>query len=183
MCDARPVTAGPGCGRLLMVSGAPGSGKTAVTPGLRTALAGVVVLDLDQFLEAGGRLAGLDLRLPAAADRWPAYDELCLTFVASVLAAGLDVLVLSPLTPDQVRRSGAALGEVRWAVLDCSDAGRRARLRRRSTADAGGALADAVELRALGVPVLRNDGIGLDEAVELVARWARGHLGPDGGRR
>ena len=114
-----------------MLSGAPGSGKTAVAPGLRRALPGVVVLDLDQFLEAGSRLAGLDLRQRSAADRWPAHNDLCLTYVSAVLAAGHDVLLLSPLTPDEVRRSTAApaLGGIRWAVLDCSDASRLNRLR------------------------------------------------------
>lgn len=167
-------------GRLAMVSGAPGSGKTAVVPAVRTALAGVVVLDLDQFLEPGCRLAGLDLRRPAAADRWPAYNDLCLTFVAVVLAAGRDVLVLSPLTPEEVRRSSAApvLGEVRWAVLDCSDTCRLGRLRSRGDADAdiAGALADAADLRGLGLPVLRTDGMGVDAAAGLVSRWVRGRL-------
>ena len=69
-----------------MPSDASGSGKTAVAPGLRTALTGVVVLDLDQFLEARSRLGGLDLRQQSAADRWPPHNDLCLTFVSAVLA-------------------------------------------------------------------------------------------------
>lgn len=140
-------------------------------PGLRAALPGVVVLDLDQFLDAGGRLAGLDLHEQAAADRWPAYNDLCLSFVATVLAAGHDVLLLCPLTPDEVGRSAAVLGTVRWLVLDCSDATRRRRLRTRPGAatDEDGAVADAAELRALGLPVLRNDGIDLAAAVDLIA--------------
>ncbi len=165
-----------------MLSGAPGSGKTAVAPGLRTALPGVVVLDLDQFLEAGSRLAGLDLRQRSAADRWPAHNDLCLTFVSAVLAAGHDVLLLSPLTPDEVRRSTAApaLGGIRWAVLDCSDASRLNRLRTRSPAEADGhdALADAAELRELGLPILRNDDASIDAAADLTAQWARSQLSP-----
>lgn len=165
-------------GRLLMLSGAPGSGKTAVSAGLRAALPGVVVLDLDDLLDAGSRLAGLDLRQDVAAERWPAYNDLCLTFVSTVLIAGHDVLVMSPLTPDEVRRSTTApeLGDVRWAVLDCSDATRLDRLRTRPPADADseGALADAAELRALGLPVIRNDGITLEAAAELITRWATG---------
>ena len=163
-------------GSLLMLTGAPGAGKTAVAPGLRAALPGIVVLDLDEFLDAGGRLAGLDLRQEAAADRWPAYNDLCLTFIATVLATGHDVLLLSPLTPQEVRRSTAApdLGDIRWAVLDCSDAHRLGRLRaRRATHDTTGALADAAELRGIGHPIIRNDDITIDAAVDLIARWAR----------
>ena len=166
----------------MVLTGAPGSGKTAVVPGLRAALPGVVVLDLDQFLDAGGRLAGLDLHEGAAADRWPAYNELCLSFVAAVLAAGHDVLLLCPLTPDEVGRSAVPLGTVRWLVLDCSDDTRRHRLRTRkgATADAAAAVADAAELRALGLPVLHNDGIPLTAAVDLVAASLRAGGRADG---
>jgi hypothetical protein len=153
--------------RLSILTGAPGSGKTTLTPGLRAALPGVVVLDMDEFLDAGSRLAGVDLASEAAADRWPAYDELCLTFVAAVLAAGHDVLLLCPLDPSQVDRPA------RWAVLDCSDATRASRLARRSPVDGllEGALEDAAELRGLGFPVLVNDGLPIDSAVSLVTRW------------
>ena len=166
-------------GRLLMLSGAPGSGKTAVAPVLRAALPGAVVVDLDQFLQAGSRLAGLDLRQHVAADRWPAYNDLALAFVSTVLTAGHDVLLLSPLTPDEVERSTVApdLGDVRWAVLDCLDATRLNRLRARTTADTdeAGALADAAELRALGFPIVHNDDITIDAVAELIARWVMSH--------
>ena len=111
-----------------------------------------------------------------AADRWPAYNDLCLGLVAAVLAAGHDVLLLCPLTPDEVARSAADLGTVRWLVLDCSDATRRRRLRTRpgGATDEPGAVADAAELRALGVPVLPNDGITLAGAVDLIAAAWRG---------
>ncbi|HEY6746654.1 MAG TPA: AAA family ATPase [Mycobacteriales bacterium] len=163
-------------GELMILTGAPGSGKTAVAPGLRAALPGVVVLDLDQFLDAGGRLAGLDLHEQSAAGRWPAYNDLCLSLVAAVLAAGHDVLLLCPLTPDEVGRTAAALGIVRWMVLDCSDATRRRRLRTRpgEPTDADAAAADAAELRALGLPVLHNDGISIDAAVGLITASWRG---------
>lgn len=135
------------------------------------------MLDMDQFLEAGSRLAGVDLRQRSAADRWPAHNDLCLTFVSAVSAAAHDVLLLTPLTPDEVRRSTATprLGHVRWAVLDCSDPTRLRRLRGRPSAgaDGDGALVDATELRALGLPVLDNDGINMDAAVDLVVRWAK----------
>lgn len=159
-------------GRLSILTGAPGSGKTTLLPGLRAALPGTVVLDMDEFLDAGSRLAGVPLASSGAAAHWPAYDDLCLTLVAAVLAAGPDVVLLSPLDPAQVRRSD--LGPVRWAVLDCSDATRSARLARRSPVDGlvPGAVADAAALRALGFPVLLNDGLAVEDAVAMVARWA-----------
>lgn len=165
-------------GRLWVVAGAPGSGKTAVRPALRRLLPGVVVVDLDDFLPAAGRLAGVDLASPAVADRWPAYNDLCLGFVATVLEAGHDVLLLAPLTPGEVARSAAAPapGEVRCAVLDCSDATRRLRLAARPMAPDGieDAVADAAELRALGLALLPNDGAGVEETARSIARWATG---------
>ena len=61
-------------------------------------------------------------------------------------------------------------------MLDCSDATRIARLRSRSNALADDALADAAELRALGLPVIRNDDIGIGTAAQLVAGWAHAQL-------
>ena len=158
-----------------ILTGAPGSGKTTVVPAVRAALPGVVVVDMDEFLDAGSRLAGVELSSEAAADRWPAYDELCLTFVAAVLRAGHDVLLASPLEPAQVAACPVELGDVRWAVLDCPDGTRAERLAARSyppelVADA---LADAAALRGLGFPLLVNDGIPVEAAAALVARWFR----------
>jgi len=166
-----------GTGRLLLVTGAPGSGKTAVVGDLRRLLPGVVVLDLDEFLPAGSRLAGVDLTEPSAAQRWPAYNDLCLALVAAVLRAGHHLLLLAPLTPAEVARSAAApvLGPVRSAVLDCADATRRHRLAPRSYAEPVvlAALADAADLRALGLPVLRSDTGDVTATAELIAVWAR----------
>lgn len=53
-------------GAILLVTGAPGSGKTAVLADLRGLLRGVVVLDMDEMLPAGSRLAGIDLRQSSA---------------------------------------------------------------------------------------------------------------------
>ena len=161
-----------------MVSGAPGAGKTAVVPALRSSLSGVVVLDLDDFLPAASKLAGVDLSRPAAADRWPAYDELCLRLVAAVAACGQVVLLLSPLTPEQVQRSSVGLVGVRWAVLDCSDDTRRRRLTARelTPAELQEALDDAAELRVLGIDVLPGDGTVAD-AAQAIASWTRRHLG------
>jgi predicted kinase len=162
-------------GRMSVLAGAPGSGKTAVAPYLRRLLPGLVVLDMDEFLPAGGRLAGVDLR--HASDRWPAYNDVCLTLVASVLVAGHDVLLLSPLTPDELDRSVAAplLGKVRWAVLDCSEPSRRARLEARSATedDVQEALVDAAALRALDVPIFMSEIAGVEVTARSIATWAR----------
>lgn len=180
----RPSAAGPatetgrrsasGSSRLSVLTGAPGAGKTTLRDPLRRLLPGVVVLDQDDFLDPAGRLAGVDLSSPAAAERWPAYTDLCLGLVAVLLAAGTDVLLLSPLEPAEVDRSAAAPspGEVRWAVLDCADATRRQRLAARPLPPDPDTFADAARLRTLGLPVIPGDAAGVDETARTVAAWA-----------
>jgi hypothetical protein len=97
--------------------------------------------------------------------------------VASVLVAGHDVLLLSPLTPDELDRSVAAplLGKVRWAVLDCSEPSRRARLEARSATedDVQEALVDAAALRALDVPIFMSEIAAVEVTARSIATWAR----------
>jgi hypothetical protein len=100
---------------LSVLTGAPGSGKTAALAAVRARLDGVVVVEQDAFLAAGSALAGADLRY--APGHWPAYTELCRQLVATVLDSGVDCLVLTPLEPREI--PAWPPGEVAWAVLDC----------------------------------------------------------------
>jgi hypothetical protein len=121
---------------LFVLSGAPGSGKTAALTSIRQRLPGVVVVNMDTFLDAASALAGADLRY--AADRWPAYNRLCRA-------------LLTPLEPREV--PDWRPGEVAWAVLDCPDPDRRDRLVRRGmpAGEIDDALRDAAVLRRLGL--------------------------------
>lgn len=163
-----------GCGVLCMVVGAPGAGKTAVTGALRAGLPGTVVLDMDEFLDAGSALAGLDLREQAAAARWPAYGALCLALVGAVVEAGVDVVLLTPLNPAEVDATAgrARLGPIDWAVLDCPDESRRDRLAHRPMDDPGirSAIEDARQLRGLGLPILESSGT-VAAAAATVTAW------------
>jgi hypothetical protein len=154
---------------LYVLAGAPGAGKTAAVGPLRQVLGGVVVLDMDEFLEPAGVLAGADLHV--AAEHWPAYGELCQRLVGAVVASGVDCLLLTPLEPDEV---GPRFAGARWAVLDCADGMRRQRLARRPMDPAGieDALRDAAWLRTLGLPVLSSAGTVADTG-RAVADWVR----------
>ena len=161
---------------LFVLVGAPGSGKTAALAELRAALPGTVVLDMDDFLDAGSALAGIDLHEDAAAALWPAYDALCVELVGAVVEAGVDVLLLTPMTPDQVEVAPGRgrLGPIAWAVLDCPDEVRRGRLARRPMDGAGirSAIEDARELRELRLPILPSSGTVTDTATRIAA-WVR----------
>ena len=140
-------------GRLWMLTGAPGAGKTALRDTLRDLVAEVVVVDMDDFIDQASVLAGVDLHDERARPKWPAYNALCLALLASVLDSGVDCLLMSPLSPADVRASPQRLllpSKLEWAVLDCTDDARRERLRARklSAQAIDDVLADARELRA-----------------------------------
>lgn len=159
---------------LFVVAGAPGAGKTAAAGAVRPMLAGTVVVDMDRFLDGGSALAGVDLREDTAADLWPAYDALCLELVGAVVEAGVDALLLTPLTPDQVDAAPGRrrLGPIAWALLDCPDKVRHDRLaqRRMDPGRIRSALEDARELRELRLPVLPARGTVTDTAT-AIATW------------
>lgn len=152
---------------LFVVVGAPGSGKSAVVGAVRARLPGVVVIDMDEFLEPAGALAAADLTV--AAGHWPAYDALCLRLVGTVVDSGVNCLLLTPMDPDQV---GDRFRQITWAVLDCPDDTRRERLRHRpmGAATIEDAIADARALRRLGLPTLESTGT-LDDTATAIAAW------------
>jgi len=78
---------------MLMLSGAPGAGKTTVLTDLRRLLPGVVVIDMDDFLATAGELAGTDLTQTAAAERWPVYNDLCRLFDMKRGSCGRDTML------------------------------------------------------------------------------------------
>jgi AAA domain/Acetyltransferase (GNAT) domain len=162
-------------GGVWFVTGAPGAGKTAVATHLARLLPDFVVLDMDALLEPASRLAGLDLRSAEAAPMWPAYNDVWVN-VAAMVAATHPVLLLGPLTPDEVddARSRSAIAAVEWALLDCSDQTRRKRLAQRGYGSAAiaDAIADATATRALGLHAISTDDAEPSETAVEVARWA-----------
>ena len=167
------VAPAAGRGRVLLLTGAPGSGKTAGRgPPAAAARRGRA---RHGRLPAGREPARRGR--PQAPARVVGLQRPRLGFAGTVLGAGHDVLLLSPLTPAEVDRSNAApvLGAARWAVLDCADGTRRRRLAARSCSEraVADALADAAELRALGLPVLRSDAGDVAGTAGRIAAWAR----------
>jgi len=151
------------------VTGAPGAGKSSVVPALTRLLPSFVVLDMDLLLEPASALAGVDLRAPSAAARWPAYNELWRQLLRA-LARTRQLVVLGPLTPAELPDDELGIA---WALLDCADGTRRRRLRDRGAADDAirDAIADAAELRTLGLTTISTDGGGPGDVAERIARW------------
>jgi dephospho-CoA kinase len=156
---------------LFVVTGAPGAGKSTVVPELlrlrRTTSAGecqLVVMDMDELLDAEGRVLGIDIANSSAAANWPAYNALWLRITELVRRSGTPMLLLTPGVPAQ-------LPEGRWLHLDCPDAVRRQRLAARgwSAEQIAEALADAAEIRKLVPRSVAGDGTPEESARKILA--------------
>ncbi|MEV7005303.1 hypothetical protein [Streptosporangium sp. NPDC051022] len=161
---------------LYVVVGAPGAGKTTLLPHLVGAANGLVVMDMDELLEDGA-LVGVPIAEPEAAPVWPAYDRMWRRIVDMVRRAGHPVLLLSPVPAPEDLTSDARWGEtVHWALLDCPDPVRLARLEARNWPSdwVEDAMADAAQARAL-IPTVFHDGEPPSALAERVLTWAHGN--------
>jgi broad-specificity NMP kinase len=152
---------------LFVVTGAPGAGKSTVVPELlrlRGSSSKLVVMDMDELLDAKGRLLGIDIADSSAAANWPAYNALWMRITELVRRSGTPMLLLTPAVPRE-------LPEGRWLHLDCPDPVRRKRLAARgwSEEQITAALADAAELRKLVPRSVSGDGTPEQSAAKILA--------------
>lgn len=171
---------------LLVVAGAPGVGKSTVIPRLAALRNGFVAVDMDELLDDDGAVLGLTIASDGAAELWPAYNKLWLANIGLILRSGVPVVFSTPMTPGEV---DAALPDgfdhpIAWALLDCADAERTARLQRRGwSADRiGYALADARELRGMIPTVVGTDGLPPDQVAQALRKWVAETTGAGSGR-
>jgi predicted ABC-type ATPase len=124
----------PECGRLddaaarrplFIVTGASGSGKTAVLAPLARRLEGrCITFDIDWLLDAATRLSG------SQQIHWPALRDAWLAVAHGVAQSGMPTVLLGPLIPEHLE----TLPTRRWIAgthfitLDCPDDLRRARI-------------------------------------------------------
>jgi hypothetical protein len=149
----------PECGRvddpaalrpLFIVTGASGSGKTAVFAALSRRLPGrCVVFDADLLMDAAGALSG------SQPVNWPAFRSAWLAVAHGAAQSGLATVLLGPFIPGHFDELPARrwIGDIHFIVLDCPDELRRARINAR--------------------PPWRSRNI--DEQVEF-GQWLRGHI-------
>jgi len=150
---------------LTIVLGAPGAGKTTVAARLRTKLPAHAVIDWDDFMPAVEALAGCDVRTAPAL--WAPYRELVRSIVVSM--GGVPTVLFGVCTPDEL----TAWPNAHWILLDCEDEERRQRLGDRPAHEAEDAVADAVEYRRLGLPVLDTSGRRVEDVALDLARLIR----------
>lgn len=126
----------PQCGRkddavlapLFVVTGASGSGKTAVLAPLARRLRGrCVTFDADLLMDSAGALGGGQPII------WPAFWDAWLAVAHGVAQSGMPTVLLGPLIPDHLKDLPARrwTGDIRFLALDCPDELRRARIEAR----------------------------------------------------
>ncbi|WP_433181716.1 AAA family ATPase [Actinoallomurus sp. CA-150999] len=127
----------PECGRaddvaapgpLFVVTGASGSGKTAVLAGLARRLQGrCVTFDADLLMDAAGALSG------SRPIDWPAFRDAWLAVAHGVAQSGMPTVLLGPFIPTHLQELPARrwIGDIHFIVLDCPDELRRARINAR----------------------------------------------------
>jgi chloramphenicol 3-O-phosphotransferase len=148
---------------ITVVLGAPGSGKSTVTPLLRALMPGCIVMDWDVFMEPAALLAGRDIR--SHPETWPGYRELVRTALETM--AGQRVVLLGVAAPDDLE--GWPISS--WLVLDCTDQEQRRRLTQAGrAADASEAVADAADYRSLGLPAIDTTALTPGEVASELAR-------------
>ncbi|HEY6738890.1 MAG TPA: hypothetical protein VI076_08570 [Actinopolymorphaceae bacterium] len=170
----------PGCGDrhavrrlpLFVVTGASASGKTTVLPDLIAALPECVVFDVDWLIDPLGRLC-----LPDPMD-WTGFRDTWLSVAHGVAAGGRTTVLLGPFVPEQMAELPARrwVTDIHFAVLDCSDEVRRARLaarppwRERAVEEH---VAFAARLRSEITPVVRTDEKSPAQVAARLAAWVR----------
>lgn len=160
---------------LLIVTGAPGAGKTSVAQALVDLGSDFVVFDIDWLAEPVSMLTGRDIHTDASA--WVAYGKLWFEILHSVSRNGCQPLFFCPNTPADFERQQLATwyNTCHWLLLDCDDAVRTARLDARadwSDERKQEALDDAAELREAVPERIDTSGTTPEEAAHLVLAWA-----------
>lgn len=124
----------PQCGRadepaarepLFLVTGASGSGKTAVFAPLARRLAGrCVTFDVDWLIDAARSLSG------SQPLNWVAFRDAWLAVAHGTAQCGLPTVLLGPFIPEHLEALPARrwIGDIHFIALDCPDELRRARI-------------------------------------------------------
>lgn len=160
---------------LYQVSGAPGVGKTTLLPVLVRLGRSIVVMDKDELFE-NGALLGLPITDPDAGPPiWPAYNRMWARITHIIRRAGHPVLLLSGTpSPDDEMATEDIDGPIHWALLDCDDVRRRARLQARGwpLEWIDEAMADAALSRERFRTVISTDAADVEEIARQVLAWA-----------
>ncbi|MFG2044184.1 hypothetical protein [Dactylosporangium sp. NPDC048998] len=160
---------------LFVVTGASGSGKTAVFPHLVAELPDCLVFDADWLIgpfERACEFGEVD---------WPAFRDAWLSFAHGAAQSGRHTVLLAPFMPAQLDDLPGRrwVGELHFAVLDCADDVRTARLAARPRWRERAIerhLGFAAHLRGGVGAIVRTDDGTPAESARRVADWVRSRI-------
>jgi predicted ABC-type ATPase len=175
----------PWCGRaddaaalrpLFIVTGASGSGKTAVLAPLARRLQGrCVTFDADLLMDAAGALSG------SQPINWPAFRDAWLAVAHGVAQSGMPTVLLGPFIPGHLQELPARrwIADIHFIALDCPDELRRARINARPpwrSRDIDEQVEFGRWLRR-NIPYLVDTASGTpEETAAAIADWINRHL-------
>lgn len=160
---------------LFVVTGAAGSGKTALRQPLIDALPECAVFDANWLHDSSRRMS-----LPDAMD-WTSFRDAWLAVAHGVAQGGRATVLICTFLPSEMAELPARrwIDSVYFAGLDCADDVRLARLAGRSAwrrRDAEEELAFASLVRSAVELVVRTDTQPPDAVAAELAAWVRGRL-------
>ncbi|GAA2343246.1 hypothetical protein [Dactylosporangium salmoneum] len=180
MAPQGDVAVCPGCGGserakrlpLFVVTGASASGKTALFPHLVDGLGECLVFDVDWLIGPFQRACEF-----GEVD-WPAFRDAWLSVAHGVAQSGRPTVLLGPFVREQLDDLPGRrwVGDVHFAVLDCADDVRAARLEARPRWRERAIerhVAFAERLRKTADTVVRTDDATPAESARRVIDWVR----------
>jgi hypothetical protein len=171
--DTRPLPLLP----VFVVTGASGTGKSAIVDGLRVRLPGCEVLETDLILDV-------------AELGWETWRNTWLLVAYGLSLNGRSTVLCGSLLPEHLEGLPARplVGPIRFCNLDCPDEVLARRLRDRPLWrgwDEGRILEHqrfAARLRAHVTPSYDTSVLSVDEVADAVASWVTAHLNPQSDR-
>ena len=165
---------------LFVITGAPGSGKSAAVEAFAARRTEFVAFDIDWIMASASGLAGKDIRVNPST--WPAYNAVWFDILRGVSANGRVPVLFAPWNRGDlaVDYLPGWCDEVRFLLLDCDDEIRRARLLERpgwTESMIQEALEDAAVLRSEVAEIIDTDGIKHSEVAVAVLVWLKRETG------
>jgi hypothetical protein len=173
-CDGRYD--GPIRAPLIVITGASGSGKTAIFGPLARALAeDCLTFDADLLIDAAGALSG------GRPIDWTAFHAALLAVAHGAGQSGRPTALLAPLVPGVLESMPARrwIGDISYVALDCPDDVRRERLIARPPwrdHDVEEQVSFGRWLRVNIADSIDTSRGSPEDAAAIVAEWVRGRL-------
>lgn len=161
---------------VFVVTGAPGSGKTAALEAFLRLRTPYLAFDIDWLGVAASSLAGRDIFLDRST--WKPYAALWFEVLHTAHRNGRVPVFFTPNDPNDFESHGVPewCGGVEWLLLDCADAVRTRRLRGRdgwTAAMIEEAIEDARLLRAAICARVDTARQSPPQVADAILRWLR----------